>query len=133
MEITAVKGRSFLGPHCEDEPNRFFHLPNADRGPLRKFPAILAVLRRVPASTDAKRQPPVADQIDAVGNLRQMRRIAVADGGGERGQANAAGHGSKRRQDGPAFHEWLDGRGHAGDLDQMVHDRKPDVTVVFGP
>jgi hypothetical protein len=39
-----VKGRSLLGPHREYEPDDFLHLPDAHHGPLRKVPAILAVL-----------------------------------------------------------------------------------------
>src|SRR6516165_3677034 len=91
MEIPAVERRSLLGPHRKDQPDSLFHLPDAHGGTCWEFPAILAVLRLEISGADTERQPPPADQIDAGGDLRQMRGIAVAHRGGERGQTNAAG------------------------------------------
>src|SRR5215467_3933842 len=88
MEIPAVKGRSLLCPHREDQPDRFLHLPDAHRRPRREFPAILPVFGLEIAGTNPERQPAPADQIDTGGNLGQMRRIAVADRCGERYKSN---------------------------------------------
>jgi hypothetical protein len=93
-------------------------------------PAILAVLCLEITGADTERQPSPADQIDAGGDLRQMRWIAVADRGGERGQTNAAGHRGERRQDGPPFHKGFIGRADASDLDQMV--QRQDWMIVGG-
>src|SRR5215831_15636959 len=90
-------------------------------GTWREFPAILAVLRLEISGADTERQPPPADQIDASGDLCQMCGIAVAHRGGERGQANPAGHRGQPRQDGPPFHKRFIGRADARDLDHMVH------------
>jgi len=93
----------------------------------------LPVLGLEIAGPDAERQPAAADQIDPGGDLGQMRRIAIADRRGERGEANAAGDRGQRRQNGPAFHERLVGRPDAADLDQVVHHREPDEAMGFGP
>ena len=40
---------------------------------------------------------------------------------------------SQPRQNGPAFQERLVGRAHAGDLDHVIQDRKPDKAVILRP
>src|SRR5215831_10348977 len=64
---------------------------------------------KFPAPIPSVSRPP-ADQIYSGGDPGQMCGIAVADRGGERGQANAAGHSGERRQDGPPFHKGFIGR-----------------------
>jgi hypothetical protein len=91
MEVPAVERRSFLGPHREDEPDGLLHLSDAHRWARREFPAILAVFCLEITGADTERQPPPADQIYTGRDFGQMRGIAVADRGGERGEANAAG------------------------------------------
>jgi hypothetical protein len=117
VKISPMEGRSPLRPQRQDEADGLLHLPDTDRGANREIPAILAVFRLEIAGADTERQPSPADQIDPGGDLGQMRGIAVADGGGERGEPNAAGDRGQPRQDGPAFHEWLVGRAHTADLD----------------
>jgi len=92
MEIPAVKGRSLLRPHREDQPNSLLHLPDPHRRARRELPAVLPVFGLEIAGADAAGQPSPADQIDAGGDLGEMRRIAIGDLGGERRQTNAAGH-----------------------------------------
>ncbi len=117
VKISPVEGRSPFHPQRQDEADGLLHLPDTDRGARREFPPILAVLRLKIAGADTERQPSPAHEIDAGGDLGQMRGIAVADRGGERGEPNAVGDRGQPRQDGPAFHEWLVGRADAVDLD----------------
>ena len=102
-------------------------------GAGRELPAILPVFGLEIARTDAECQASATDQVDTGGDLGQMRRIAIANRGGERCQTNAAGHRGQRRQDGPAFDERLVGRADTADLDKVVHHREPHETMVFGP
>ena len=92
MKIPAVKCRPLFGPHCDDQPDGFRHLPDAYRRTGGKLPAILTVFGLEIAGADAAGQPSPAVQIDAGGDLGEMRRIAIGDLGGERRQTNAAGH-----------------------------------------
>jgi hypothetical protein len=41
VENPAVEGRPRLGPHLQDQLDRFLHLPDARRRPRRELPAIL--------------------------------------------------------------------------------------------
>jgi len=43
VEIPAVEGRSRLGPHLQDQLDRFLHLPDAGRRPRWELPAVLPV------------------------------------------------------------------------------------------
>jgi hypothetical protein len=133
VKIPAVKGRSLLRPHREDQSNGFLHLPDAHCWAGRELPAILAVFGLEIARTDAEGQPSSADQVDTGGDLGQMRGIAVADRCGKCRETNAACHRGQRRQDGPALHERLIGLADAANLDQVVHHREPNKAVVFGP
>src|SRR2546421_7826746 len=56
VEIPAVESRPRLGPHLENEPDRFLHLPDARRRPRRELPAILPVFILEKAGADAERQ-----------------------------------------------------------------------------
>ena len=103
----------------------------AGRG--RKSRAILLIFALEPAGADAKRHAAAADLVDASGDLREMRRIAIGNRRSGRGQPNAAGNGCQRRQHRPAFHERLGRRPNATDLDQVVHHREPNEAVVLGP
>src|ERR1700682_2714348 len=65
VEIPAVEGRTWLGPHLENEPDRFLQLREGGRRRRRELPAVLPVFILEKAGADAERQPPPADQIDA--------------------------------------------------------------------
>lgn len=58
---------------------------------------------------------------------------APPNGRGRCGQADPAGHRRERGQQRPALHERLVRRAEAADLDQEVHDRKPNEAVVLRP
>jgi hypothetical protein len=79
VEIPAVEGRTWLGPHLQDRLDRFLHLPDADRRRRREFPAVLLVFVLEKAGTDAERQSSPADQIDARRDFGEMRGIAITD------------------------------------------------------
>lgn len=70
VEILAVEGCALLGPHGDDEADRFLHLADAGRGAWREFPAILAVFGFEPGCADAECQTVTADQVRACGDLR---------------------------------------------------------------
>ena len=98
-----------------------------------ELPAVLPVLVLEEAGADPEREPSPADQIDGRGDLGEMRRVAVADGGAERGEADAAGDGGQPSQDGPALEDRLLWRADAQDLDHVVHHREPGEAVVLRP
>jgi hypothetical protein len=122
VEIPAVEGRTWLGPHPQDQLDRFLHLPDAGRRLRRELPAVLPVFILEKAGTDAERQSSPADQIDARRDLGEMRGIAITDRRSQGGETNTARDSGQPRQDGPAFQEWLVGRAHAGDLDHVIQD-----------
>src|SRR2546426_10536313 len=107
VEIPAVEGRTWLGPHLENEPDRFLHLPDAGRRLRRELPAVLLVFILEKAGTDAERQSSPADQIDARRDLGEMRGIAITDRPSQGGETNTAGDSGQPPQNGPAFQEWL--------------------------
>src|SRR5205823_63165 len=133
VEIPAVEGRAWLGPHLENELDRFLHLPDAGCRLRRELPAVLLVFILEKAGTDAERQPSPADQIDARRDLGEMRGIAITDRRAKGGDTDTTGDGGQPRQNGPAFQDRLVGRAHAGDLDHVIHDREPDKAVSFCP
>ena len=65
VEIPAMEGRPWLGPHLQDQLDRFLHLPDAGRRSRRELPAVLPVFILEKAGTDAEGQSSPADQIDA--------------------------------------------------------------------
>jgi hypothetical protein len=105
VEIPAVESRPRLGPHLQDQLDRFLHLPDARRRPRRELPAILLVFILEKAGADAERQSSRADQIDARRDLGEMGRIAITDRRGQSCQTDAARDSSQPRQDGPAFQQ----------------------------
>src|SRR5262249_19006679 len=86
VEILSVKGRPRLGPHLENQLQRFLHLPDACRWPRRELPAVLPVLVFEEPGADAECEASAADQIDARRDLGEMRGIAIADHRGQRGE-----------------------------------------------
>ena len=133
LEILALEGGPLLGPHALDQPDGFFHLPDAHGGPRRELPAVLPVLGLEPAGADAEGEPPAADLVDAGRHLREERRIAIVHRGDERREADARGHRGEARQDRPALHERLVGRADIADLDEVIHHREPREAVVLRP
>src|SRR5260370_26982116 len=105
MEIPAVERRPRLGPHLQDQLDRFLHLSDARRRLRRKLPAILLVFILEKAGADAERQSSPADQIDARRDLGEMRRIAVTDRRDQGCQTDSARYKSQTRQNSPAFQE----------------------------
>src|SRR5207244_3936574 len=110
VEIPAVERRPWLGPHLQDQLDRFLHLPDPGRRLQRELPAVLPVFILEKAGSDAERQSSPADQIDARRDLGEMRRIAITDRRTQGGKTDAAGDGGQPRQDGPTFQDWLVGR-----------------------
>jgi hypothetical protein len=89
VEIPAVESRPRLGPHLQDQLDRFLHLPDARRRPRRELPAILPVFILEKTGADPKRQSSPADQIDACRDLGEMRGIAITDRRGQGRQPDA--------------------------------------------
>src|SRR5438309_9395731 len=96
VEIPAMEGGTWLGPHLQDQLDRFLHLPDAGRRKRRELPAILLVFILEKAGADAERQSSPADQIDARRDLGEMRRIAMIDRRAKGGESVAAGDGGTR-------------------------------------
>src|SRR6266849_8751987 len=88
MEIPAVEGRPWLGPHLQDQLDRFLHLSDARRRPREELPAVLLVFILEKAGPDAERQPSPTDQIDAPRDLGEMRGISITDPRGKGGETN---------------------------------------------
>src|SRR5205085_8282612 len=130
VKISAVEGRPRLGPHLQDQLDRFLHLPDAGRWPRRELPAVLPVFILEKAGADAERQSSPAARLP---HLSEMRGIAITDRRAKGGETDAAGDGGQTRQDGPAFEERLVGRAHAGSPDHVIHDREPDKAVILRP
>ena len=103
MKIPTVESRARLGPHLQDQLDRFLHLPDTGRRLRWEWPVILPIFILEEAGADAERQPAAADQIDGRGDLGEMGGIAITDRRDQGGEADAAGDGSQPREHGPAF------------------------------
>src|SRR5918996_4470022 len=124
------EGRTSLGPHLQDQLDRFPHLPDAGRRLRRERPAVLLVFILERAGADAERQSSPADQIDGRRDPGEVRGIAITDRRGQGGETDAAGDGGQPRQDGPAFQERLGGRAHTGDLGYLIQDPGTDQALI---
>src|SRR5437868_6177317 len=120
VEIPAAEGRTWLGPHLQDQLDRFLHLPDAGGRSRRKLPTVLPVFIFEKAGTDAERHSPSANQIDGRRDLGEMRGISITNRGAKGGETNMRGDSGQSRQHGPAFEERLVGRADAGDLDHVI-------------
>src|SRR5207237_10892556 len=79
VEIPAVERRPWLGPHLQDQLDRFLHLPDAGRRKRRELPAVLLVCSIEKASTDTELQSSPADQIDSRNDFVEISSIAISD------------------------------------------------------
>src|SRR5437660_11250653 len=54
-KIPAVERRAWLGPHLQDQLDRFLHLPDAGRRLRRELPSVLSVFILEEARADSER------------------------------------------------------------------------------